>query len=181
MGGVFFLTPFVVLIIIFKKAIDLLRVVIVPVAEHIPIKSAIGLEIPSILAVSLLIALCFLAGLVAHTRLARKLVDWLEARLLTNIPGYSFIKKIGEEAAGEMTAGSQEVVLVSFDDSWQIGFLMERIPNKEAVVFIPGAPSPWTGGVFIVHQERIRPLGVPSTAALKSMQRYGEGTGALLK
>ena len=86
-GGVFFLAPFVVLIIIFGKAIQILRDVVGPIAEHIPIKSAIGLETPKLLAITLLIALCFLAGLLAQTRPAKKLVDWLEATLLSNLPG----------------------------------------------------------------------------------------------
>ena len=180
-GGIFFLIPFVVLIIVVGKATRILRVVTVPVAEQIPIKSALGMETPRILAIVILIAFCFLTGLIAQTKLARKLVDWLESNLLSNIPGYSFIKKIGEEAAGTIPAGSQEAVLVCFGDAWQIGFLMERISDGRVVVFIPDAPSPWAGGVFILTEDRIKPLNVPSTAALKSLQRYGEGTGAIVK
>lgn len=65
MGGALFLAPFVILVIVFGKAIQLLRVVTVPVSEHIPIESAIGLETPRILALLLLIVICFLAGLFA--------------------------------------------------------------------------------------------------------------------
>ncbi len=180
-GGIFFLIPFVVIIIVFSKAVRILRVITAPVAEHIPIKSALGMETPRILAIVLLIVFCFLAGLIARTRLARKLVGWLEANLLSNIPGYSFIKKIGEEAAGAIPAGSHEVVLVCFDDAWQIGFLMERISDGQVVVFIPDSPTPWAGGVFILSEDRIKPLNVPSTAAIKSLQRYGEGTGAIVE
>jgi uncharacterized membrane protein len=180
-GGAFFLAPFVVLIIIFGKAIQILRDVVGPVAEHIPIKSAIGLETPKLLAITLLIAVCFLAGLLAQTRLAKKLVDWLEATLLSNLPGYSFMKKVGEEAAGAKPAGSQEVVLVSSGDASQIGFLVERISEGRVVVFIPDAPTPWVGGVFIFNEDQVKPLEVPSTAALKSLQKLGEGTGAFVK
>ncbi len=180
-GGAFFLAPFVVLTIILGKALKLLSVVTAPIAEQIPVESVIGLETPRTLAVIALISVCFLAGIFAQTKLAKKLVDWLEATLLSNLPGYSFMKNVAEEAAGAKPAGSQQAVLVSFDDASQIGFLVERISEGRVVVFIPDSPSPWAGGVFIFSEDRVKPLEVPSTSAVKSLQRLGEGTGALVK
>ncbi|MCK5138670.1 MAG: hypothetical protein KAQ85_02405 [Thermodesulfovibrionia bacterium] len=44
------------------------------------------------------------------------------------------------------------------------------------------APVPlWTGAVFIVDEDRAKPLNVPSVAAVKSLQRLGEGTYELVK
>ena len=180
-GGALFLAPFIIIIIILGKAIQLLRVITVPLAEHIPIESAIGLETPRLLAIIILIAICFLAGLFAQTKIAKRIVHWLESTLLSNLPGYSFMKNLGEEAAGTAPAHRQQAVIVQFDDAWQIGFIVERIEGEKVVVFIPDAPSPWTGGVFIFDENRVKPLKVPSTSAIKSLQRLGEGTGALLK
>ena len=180
-GGALFLVPFIVLVIILGKAIQLLRGITVPLSKHIPIESAIGLETPRILALVLLIGVCFLAGLFAHSKLAKRIVNWLETNVLSNLPGYSFLKNLGEEAAGLAPAQNQQAVVAQFDDAWQIGFIGERIEGGKVVVFIPDAPSPWTGGVFIFDEERVKPLNVPSTSAIKSLQRLGEGTGALLK
>lgn len=180
-GGLLFLAPFVVLIIILGKALELIRGVIGPIAKKIPVESVVGLETPKILALFILIFVCFLAGLVAQTRPAKKLVGWLETALLSNIPGYSFLKNLGEEVAGAKSAQSNIPILARFDDSWQIGFLVERIPEGRVVVFIPDAPSPWSGSVYILDEEQVKPLEVPSTATLKSLQRLGEGTAALVK
>ncbi len=180
-GGLLFLVPFIVVIIILGKAAQLLRVITVPLSEHIPIESAIGLETPRILAIIILIAICFLAGLFAQTKFAKRMVGWLESNLLSNLPGYSFLKNLGEEAAGLAPAQSQQAVIAQFDDAWQIGFIVERISDGRVVVFIPDAPSPWTGGVFIMDEERVKLLNVPSTSAIKSLQKLGEGTGELLK
>ena len=179
-GGVLFLAPFVVLLIILGKALEVIRAVIAPLAERIPIESAIGLETPSILAVVILILVCFLAGLFAKTAPAKKLVGWLESALLSNLPGYSFMKSLGEEATGATPARGHEAVLVRFDDAWQIGFIIERISKQRVVVFIPDAPSPWAGGVFILNEDRVEPLKTPSTSVVKCLQRLGEGTGALV-
>lgn len=100
---------------------------------------------------------------------------------MSNIPGYSFIKNLGEEAAGTAPTEGYQTVLVRFDDAWQIGFLVERISGERVVVFIPDAPSPWTGGVFIFDEERVKPLEVTSAAAVKCLQRLGAGTGTLVK
>ncbi len=180
-GGALFLAPFIVLIIILGKAVQLLRVVTVPVAESIPYESMIGLETPRIIAFVLLVVGCFLAGLFAQTRTAKQMVGWLEATLLSNLPGYSFMKNLGEEAAGTKQEGKHDAVIVKFDDAWQIGFLVERIEGGKVVVFIPDVPNPWTGGSFIFEEERVQPLNLPSIDAVKSLRKLGEGTGKLIK
>lgn len=179
-GGVFFLVPFVVLILVIGKALKILRAVTVPLAERIPVESVIGLETPGALAAVILILICLLAGLFARTPVAKKIVRWLESVLLSNLPGYSFIKNMGEEAAGAAPAHRQQAALIRFDDAWQIGFIVEHITEDRVVVFIPDAPNPWTGSVYIFDEDRVMPLKGTSTSAVKCLQRLGEGTGELL-
>jgi uncharacterized membrane protein len=180
-GGVLFLVPFVVIILILGKAIQMLRVVAVPVAERIPIESAIGLETPGILAIILLVVICLLAGIFAQTRIAKRLVGWLETNLLSSLPGYSFMKNLGEEAAGAAPTEKYQSVLVKFDDSWQLGFLVERTQGGRVVVFMPGSPSPWTGSVFIIDEDRVKLIDKATTSSTKCLQSLGEGVGTLLK
>jgi uncharacterized membrane protein len=180
-GGVLFLAPFMVLIIILGKALKITRRILTPVAERLPIESLIGFETPKILAVIVLIFMCFLAGLFARTSLAKKLVSWLESAILSNLPGYSFIKNLGEEVAGVTPTQGYEAVLVRFDDAWQIGFLVERISGGRVVVFIPDAPNPWAGGVFIFNEDRVTPLKATSKSAVNCLRKLGAGTGGLVK
>jgi len=179
-GGVLFLAPFVVFIIIFDKALKVTRKILTPIAEKLPIESLIGLETPKILAIGVLVIVCILAGLFAKTSLARKMVGWIEDVILSNLPGYSFIKTMGEEIAGTAPAENYESVLVRFDDAWQIGFLVERITGDQIAVYIPGAPSPWTGGVFIFNEDRITPLQTTSTSAVNCLRKLGAGIENLL-
>lgn len=176
----FFLVPFVVLILVIGKALKIIRAVTVPLAERIPVESVIGLETPRAFAAIILVLVCLLAGLFARTSVAKKIVRWLESVFLSNLPGYSFIKNMGEEAAGAAPAHRQQPVVIRFDDAWQIGFIVEHISDGRVVVFIPDAPSPWTGGVYIFDEDRVTPLKGTSTSAVKCLQRLGEGTGELL-
>ncbi|MCH7781085.1 MAG: hypothetical protein IH848_09575 [Acidobacteria bacterium] len=71
------------------------------------------------LAFVVLLVVCFLAGLFARTRPAKAMVGWLESTLLSNIPGYSFVKSLGEEVTDANAARSNIPILARFDDAWQ--------------------------------------------------------------
>ena len=121
------------------------------------------------------------AGLFAKTDAAKKFLNWLETNLLSNFPGYSFLKNLGEEFAGSAPTERYQSVLVRFDDAWQIGFQVELIEGGKVVVFIPGSPNPLAGGVFIFDEERVVLLDESSTVAVNILRKLGVGTGELIK
>jgi uncharacterized membrane protein len=180
-GGILFLVPIVVLLIILGKALALAHRVAVPLAERIPAQSFLGLPMPRLLAIVLIVAFCFLAGVLARTSLAKKIVEGLEASLLSNLPGYEFFKGMGENILGAEKQAAYPVVLVRFDDSWQLAFRIEVLGNGLVAVFIPGAPSPQSGAVCLMSPDRITPVEVPPAAMMKCMRRLGVGTEALLR
>lgn len=180
-GGVLFLAPFVVLIIILNRALILIRKVVTPLSERLPVESLIGLETPGVLAFIILILVCLTAGLFARSAVAKKMVTWLEDTILSNLPGYSLIKKFSAEVAGVDTAQGYEAVLAGFDDAWQVGFLVERISEGRVVVFIPDAPNPWSGGVYIFNEDRVTPLDATSASVVNCLRKLGSGANRLLK
>lgn len=180
LGGALFLAPVVILVIILGKAFQLTRAATEPVARWLPFESLIGLEAPRILAGLVLAGVCFGAGLLARTHQAKRLVGWLETALLSNLPGYSFMKTVGEEIAGNAPAAGHESVLVRFDDAWQLGFLVEHLDTGHVVVFVPGAPRPWDGDVFIVEESRVTLLSASSSVAVRCLQHLGKGSGRLV-
>src|SRR5262245_43272621 len=91
-GGVLFLVPVIVIVTILEKAFVLAHKIVAPIASHLPFQSIIGVAINKVLAITLLVGVCFLAGLLARTAMARRCVEWLETSLLSNIPGYEFMK-----------------------------------------------------------------------------------------
>ncbi len=91
-GSALFMVPFLLLFILLSKAHELLKKIMSPVSEWLPINSVIGLETPWLFATLLLILLCLIFGLFAKTTKARNMVNWLETTLLSHLPGYSFMK-----------------------------------------------------------------------------------------
>ncbi len=180
-GGLLFLVPIMVLVMIFGKAVTIAHQVIDPLTEHLPFQSILGLQTPVLMAVGLVLLLCFLAGFFARTMLARKFIDGLESTVLSNEPGYEFLKRMGESMLGVEKEGTYPAVIVSFDDNAQIGFQVETLESGVVVVFIPGVPAANSGEVYLMSPERISPINVPLSATLKCLKRLGAGSCALLR
>ena len=66
-GGAFFLMPIVVLVYLLNKAFDVTRRGLKPVAKLIPDQLVSGTTMEAIMAVGLIVLLCFLAGRFART------------------------------------------------------------------------------------------------------------------
>ena len=180
-GGILFLVPIVVLAVVVGKALTIVHKVVDPLAAHLPVESIIGLKTPVLLAIGIIVLFCFLAGFVARTVLAKKLISRLETSVLSNVPGYEFLKGMGESSLGAEQQGAYPVVLARFDDTCQVGFQVDTLENGLVVVFIPDAPNPQTGAVHFMTADRVAPAGVPSSVALKCLKRLGAGSNALLR
>jgi uncharacterized membrane protein len=176
-GGVLFLVPIIVLIVIFGKALKFAHRLSDPLAARFPVLPE---HTPVLLASLVLVMVCFVLGLVAMSRPARAAVAWLEDTLLSMIPGYTFLKGAGESVLGLEGQAPYPVVLARIEDSWQFGFVIEKLAGGHVAVFIPDAPNPLSGGVYFMGPDRVRPTEVPVAAALKCLRRLGAGTHGLL-
>ena len=74
-GGLFFLAPIVVLIVILAKAFDYAKKGLNAVLVHIPAASDLSAGAATALAVAVVALVCFLAGLVARTMAAQRVID----------------------------------------------------------------------------------------------------------
>jgi uncharacterized membrane protein len=178
-GGILFLMPIALVAIILERALALARKVAEPLAKQIPIESVVGLRMAMLLALGLILLFCFLTGFFARTALARKLTNWLETTVLSNLPGYEFFKSIGENLLNVAQLESNKVLFAHIGDTWQIGFQLEQLDNGLLAVFIPNAPNPNSGAVHFVTSDRVIPANIPSTAALKCLKRLGTGSNTL--
>ena len=180
-GGIVFLVPIIVCIVILGKAFDIMRKLAVPLARALPIDSVVGLFIADLIAILAIVIICFIAGLVAKTALASRLVTWLESNLLSRIPVYTFVKGMTDSVAGLEDSENLKPVLARYDDNWQIAFEVERIEGQYVSLYVPGAPDPWSGGIIIMSADRVQPLDIPMNVAIRNVRRLGQGTNDLLQ
>ena len=81
--------------------------------------------------------------------------------------------------------GSEEmsqhpVVLAQFGVAWRLGVQTDVMVGGLAAVFVPNSPNTFSGSVFFLASEKIRPLNVSLAGALGCLERCGVGGGSLL-
>lgn len=176
-GGFVFLIPAAIVVVALGKVIGTLKVLAKTLSPLFGIESPLGGFVLELLAIVATVLLCFVAGLLAKRASAKRLRERLDTTLLNSFPGYAFIKGFAENLRqAEQLAGSFQPVLVRFDDYAQVAFETHRDSTGKVAVYLPGAPNPWSGTVVYVSQERVEPLVMTLTEALRNIRTLGKGS-----
>ena len=176
-GGLLFLLPLTVVALIIGKAYKISLLVAEPLGRLIPIDQVGGVALANILAVLVILVLCYLAGRVARYSGIKGKVARIEELLIATLPGYAFAKTLMSGVAkAEDEAGSMTPVLIRLDDYKQIAFEVERTAGGNVVVFLPGAPNPWSGSVVYVSEDRVEHLDTPPQDVIKNIRVLGRGS-----
>lgn len=177
-GGMAFLVPIVILALILNKALAVMMSLAEYAASRLHIEAVHNILVLNLISIAALILLCFIAGLLARTKLARESVGFLEDRFLDRIPFYLFVKSM----TGGIPDRHEQVltpVWARLDDYSQLAFEVERQEDGRVVVFLPGAPNPWSGTVAIFDADRITPSGMTMMAAIRNLSYLGQATRSL--
>ena len=178
-GGLIFLGPVVVLVILIGKALKFAIAIVEPLDEWIPIHSVAGIALVNVFAIVAIVAVCFVAGLLAKTSLASRFVVEAETRILWKLPGYALIKGLSESFASDGNDVSLRPVIARMDDAAEIGFEIERASGV-VVVYVPGAPNPWSGSILLMDEERVEPLDAKMVDVIGCLRALGRGSTQLL-
>lgn len=172
-GGILFLIPIVLLIILFTTANNYILKISEPLASMLPDRF-LGLDGSRLLAIALLILFCFLGGLAIKTSFITNFIAKLEEAIFCYVPGYSMIKAIASDAVGAETSHKAVAVFVEDGANWSLGFLIEE--NKEfCTIFFPEAPKHDSGEIRIVPIQTVQKIEVPTHKVAQSFKNYGKG------
>ena len=176
LGGILFLAPIAVIAVILGKAYQVSLMVAQPIDQAIPISSFLGVATVNLLAVVLILVVCFVAGLLAKRALFSNRLQRLDGLLIDLIPPYAIFKSILSGASSEENLSSMMTpVLVRLDDYEQIAFEIER-QEEQSVLFLPGSPSAWSGSTIVADAHRVRYLNMPTHQAVGLLRTFGRGT-----
>ena len=70
--------------------------------------------------------------------------------------------------------------LVEIEEALVPAFIIEEFEDGRFTVFVPSVPTPLAGAVYVLTRERVHPLDVPFTQAVKSVSRWGSGAKELV-
>jgi uncharacterized membrane protein len=180
-GGLLFLLPVVLIVIVLSHAMQLAAKVAKPISSLLPAETVIGVPGETCLAVLLLILLSLGAGLVARTNAGKRIMSWFENSLLGGLPQYQLMKSMAEGLAHVESVESVHPALVSIEDGWQLGYLLEPLEKGWVTVFLPQAPTPMSGNVMYLPADRVRPLGITMVQAMAIVKRMGVGSAEVLR
>jgi uncharacterized membrane protein len=180
-GGLFFLVPVALFVIIIAKVFTVLQKILNPIVQRFPNTDLVGTRVLQQLgAILILLLICFAAGLVAKTKAAQNSVSWIEDSILGLVPGYKFIKSMGKTVTG-LEEQEMNIVLARVDDGWQLSFLIEQIDDNMYTVFVPDAPHPWSGSVYHMEKDKIIWTNITKRQALNCLRQLGMGSVNILK
>jgi uncharacterized membrane protein len=180
-GGALYLVPIVLILVVLGKVHGVTTKLVAPMAQELELHDVGGINAARLLAIVAVLLVCFLAGLFARTAVAQQLVGWLERAILSNLPGYSVVSTLGAEIAGTSDVHPHlQVVLARIEDCWQLGLLVERIDETHSAVFVPGAPDPKSGSVYLMTDDRFKAVDVRIPQAMKCIKGLGIGSRELL-
>jgi uncharacterized membrane protein len=180
-GGLLFLLPVFLIVIVLGHAMQLTAKVAKPISDALPVQTMVGVRAETVLAVLVLVFFSLVAGLVARTNAGKRIMSWSESSLLGGLPQYQLMKSMAEGLAQVESAESVHPALVSIEGGWQIGYLLEPLENGWVAVFLPQAPTPMSGNVMYLPADRVRPLRMTMVQAMAIVKRMGVGSAKALR
>ncbi|MBY5950088.1 DUF502 domain-containing protein [Algoriphagus marincola] len=178
-GGIFFLLPLVLFVVILEKAVQIIR----PLSDLM--RKSLGLAnnqviTPFIFSVLVVLFCCLIAGIIAKRGLGKKMMSWIENNVLVLFPGYKLIKTTFEQRAGIRENHDFPVVLVPID-GWMLAYIVEELEDNQVVVFVPSAPDPWSGNLVIFDREKVKHTKLTKADVSKMSRTLGVGSREILK
>jgi uncharacterized membrane protein len=180
-GGLLFLVPLGVILLVLKHVMQIATKVAAPIATHFPVGQVAGVTVLTLIAALVLLLLAFLAGLMARTRWGRRMSAWFEESILGGLPQYRMAKSMAEGLTQIESGAGMHPVLVRLDDAWQLAYRIEDVPGGWVAVFVPASPTPMSGNVLYVAAHRVQPLSVSMATAMKLVKSVGIGSQEALR
>jgi len=176
-AGFLFLVPIYLAILLLLKAMKSLGKLVKPVAGLLPE----SFPAETVISLLLVLMLCLLVGIALRTAFGQAMRTRMERSILQKIPGYEVIRSMTRQLAGQGQESSWQPALAEIEDALVPAFIVEDLDDGRFTVFVPSSPTPLAGAIYILTADRVHPLNVPFTQAVKAITRWGSGSKALVE
>jgi uncharacterized membrane protein len=139
-----------------------------------------SLPAEGVLSLLLVLLVCFLIGVAVRTPAGQVARDRIERSVFQRLPGYGLLRALTQQLAGKPEEHVWKPALAEIEEALVPAFIIEEFEDGRYTVFVPSVPTPLAGAVYILSPERVHPLDVPFTQAVKSVSRWGSGSRELV-
>jgi uncharacterized membrane protein len=174
--GVIVVAPIYLTVLLLLKAAQSLMSIMQPVAALLP--ESVPTE--ELIALLIILFFCFLIGLGIKTPKGRATWERMEYSLFERLPGYALFRSLTQQLSGKTQDNTWKPALAEIEDALCPAFIIEELENGRFTVFVPSIPTPLAGAVYILTSDRVHPLDVPFTQAIRTISQWGAGSKGLL-
>ena len=175
-AGLLVLVPLYLAILLLLKAMMSVGKLISPLVAVLPD----WIPGEKLVALAAILVVCLIVGFTVRTAIGRAIGERLERSFFERIPGYALLRSLTQRLAGESGETAWQPALVEIEEALVPGFIIEALDDGRFTVFVPSVPTPLAGAVYVLNGDRVHPLDVPFTQAVKSISRWGQGSRELV-
>jgi uncharacterized membrane protein len=175
-SGLIIVVPVYLAILLLLKAMASVMGLVRPIARLLPD----WLPAENILALLVLLIVCFFVGAAVRTAAGRAARERLEKSLFSRLPGFALLRSLTQQLAGYGEEKVWKPALVEIEDALVPAFIIEELDDRRVTVFVPSVPTPLAGAVYVIDRQRVHVLDIPFTQAVSSISRWGAGSGELV-
>jgi uncharacterized membrane protein len=176
-GGIIIVLPVYIAVLLILKAVQGLLAAVKPITAAIPA----SVEFDEILAILVLAVICFIAGLIIRTRAGLRAKNAIERKVLQRLPGYTLLRGLAGRVTGQADEPSFAPALAEIEEALVPALIVEKLEDGSYTVLVPSVPTPMAGAIYILPPERVHPVDVPFTVALKVFSKWGTGAGEFVR
>jgi len=182
LGGLVVVLPVAVLATVFAWVYGFVSRAIRPITALVLARSNMGEFVADLMVIAVIVAFCFVVGLIIRTRVGRFVHGQLEDRILKIAPGYSLIKETAMQFLGKRKSPFSSVALVQLfqNDTLVTAFVTDEHPDGTCTCFVPTGPNPTSGNIYHVKSQYVHPADVSVEETMRSIISCGAGSGAIL-
>ncbi len=175
-GGLFVVVPVYLAVLLLLKGMKSAGTLVRPFAALLPD----WLPAQDLLALVLVLVLCFVVGMAVRTRPGRMMRERMERVFFERLPGYGLLRSLTQRLAGDRNAEAWKPALVELEDALVPAFIIEELDDGRFTIFVPSVPTPFAGAVYVLSPERVHVLDVPFTQAVRTISQWGSGSRHLV-
>jgi uncharacterized membrane protein len=170
-AGILVIAPVYLGVLLLLKAIKSLAGLLKPLAGLLPD----WVPAEGILSLLLVLVFCYLVGLAIRTSPGQAIRQRIERTVFEKIPGYALFRSFTRRLAGESEDEAWKPALAEIEDALVPAFIIEEHADGRYTVFVPSVPTPFAGAVYVLSRDRVHPLDIAFTQAIKTVSRWGSG------
>jgi hypothetical protein len=176
-SGFFFLLPVFVIFVIISKVWTALTSIGVRIARVFGVSSIVGFKGSHIVAGLLMLAICFVCGLLVRVSFVAAFSKATEKWMSKYIPGYDTYKAMAEEKLqNKARILPYASALVRQQECWLPAYIIEEDPNGNCLIFLPDVPDTSKGHVLLAKEGDVRRVGSLTANQLDaSLKNMGKG------